>query len=550
MKIPRQPEINIGTAGHVDHGKCLTLENKALVDGHEIDGWDVLSSFGGSAMGESLGLSPIITLGLSGNSLSEVNAFPFIQPYKGVVVKVETESGRRIRATPDHGFLTPTGWKRAAELAENERLLSFDKRFEWDTISSLKSEGYAGFVYDLAVPAVHNFLLSNGIITHNTTLVEAITGKWTSMHSEELRRGITIKVGYADAAIYECPGISPPANFNTDGTCDGKEAKLRRVVSFVDSPGHESLMSVMLSGAAIMDGAVLVIAANEQVPQPQTREHLQALKMIGVKNIVVAQNKVDLVTYNEALNNYNKIVDFLSSYGYRDVPIVPVSAQKRLNIDALIEAIEDAIPTPQRDLNSPPLMQVLRSFDINKPGTEVKDLRGGILGGSLKRGKLKVGDEIEIKPGIPLRDRFKPVRTKVVSLGTSAGLVDEVHPGGLIAIGTPLDPVFTKNDIMVGNYISLPGELPNPTKEIMLKYELFQYIIGLKELVRSERLRTGEALKLNIGTLAVNGVVAEVTNEFIRIELRRPAVAIPGDKVAISRLISERWRLAGMGYVQ
>lgn len=390
-----------------------------------------------------------------------------------------------------------------------------------------------------------------GHVDHGkTTLVEAITGKWTSMHSEELKRGITIKIGYADAAIYECPDLPAPEKFNTEGTCDGKEARLRRVVSFVDSPGHESLMSVMLSGAAVMDGAVLVIAANEPVPQPQTREHLQALKMIGIKNIVVAQNKVDLVTYNEALNNYNKIVDFLSSYGYKDVPIVPISAQKKLNIDALLEAIEENIPTPPRDLNAPPLMQVLRSFDVNKPGTEVKDLKGGVLGGSLKQGRLRVGDEIEIKPGIPFKDKFKPVITKVVSLGTSAGLVDEVYPGGLIAIGTPLDPVFTKNDVMVGNYISAPGHLPNPTKEVMLKYELFPYIIGLKELVRAERLRAGEALKLNIGTLSVLGTAAEVTSEFIRVELKRPAVAIPGDKVAISRLISDRWRLAGMGYIQ
>jgi Translation initiation factor 2, gamma subunit (eIF-2gamma; GTPase) len=126
-------------------------------------------------------------------------------------------------------------------------------------------------------------------------------------------------------------------------------------------------MSVMLSGAALMDGSLLVIAANEPVPQPQTKEHLQALKMIGIKNIVVVQNKVDLVTYDQALNNYNKIVEFLSSFGYNQVPIIPVSAQKKLNVDALLQAIEEYIPTPPRNPDAPALMQVLRSFDINKP---------------------------------------------------------------------------------------------------------------------------------------------------------------------------------------
>jgi len=148
------------------------------------------------------------------------------------------------------------------------------------------------------------------------------------MHSEELKRGITIKIGYADAAIYECPELPEPEKFNTDGNCPKGEARLKRVISFIDSPGHESLMSVMLSGAALMDGSLLVIAANEPVPQPQTKEHLQALKMIGIKNIVVVQNKVDLVTYDQALNNYNKIVEFLSSFGYNQVPIIPVQRRK------------------------------------------------------------------------------------------------------------------------------------------------------------------------------------------------------------------------------
>jgi translation initiation factor 2 subunit 3 len=133
-----------------------------------------------------------------------------------------------------------------------------------------------------------------GHVDHGkTTLLQSITGVWTSGHSEELRRGITIKVGYADAAFYKCKQCPAPNNYSTQPVCGncGGQADFERVVSFVDSPGHESLMANMLSGSALMDGAMLVIAANEHVPQPQTREHLLALQTLGIRQIVLVQIK-------------------------------------------------------------------------------------------------------------------------------------------------------------------------------------------------------------------------------------------------------------------
>ncbi|MCK5261591.1 MAG: GTP-binding protein, partial [Thermoplasmatales archaeon] len=141
-----------------------------------------------------------------------------------------------------------------------------------------------------------------GMIGHvdhgKTTLTQRLTGKWTDEHSEELKRGISIRLGYADAAFYKCPNCDEPQCYTTNKTCPhcNSPCELLRVVSFVDAPGHETLMATMLSGAAIMDGAVLVIAANEQCPQPQTREHLTALEIAGTKNIVIVQNKIDLVS--------------------------------------------------------------------------------------------------------------------------------------------------------------------------------------------------------------------------------------------------------------
>ena len=172
-----------------------------------------------------------------------------------------------------------------------------------------------------------------GVVGHvdhgKTTLVQAITGKWTATHSEELKRGMTIKLGYADGNIAKCPYCEGPEAYTTEPICPrcGSETILLRRVSFVDAPGHEILMATMLSGAALMDGAILVIAANESCPQPQTREHFAALDIVGIRNLVVVQNKVEVVSKEEALKNYEAIRSFLKGTWAEDLPIIPIVQQ-------------------------------------------------------------------------------------------------------------------------------------------------------------------------------------------------------------------------------
>src|ERR1051326_6117571 len=187
---------------------------------------------------------------------------------------------------------------------------------------------------------------NTGMIGHvdhgKTTLTQALTGTWTDVHSEEIKRGISIKLGYADAAFYKYPGKPAPQCFGVrEMSADGVKGELLRTVSFVDAPGHETLMAIMLSGAAIMDGAVLLVAANDKCPQPQTREHLQALEIVGNKNIVVVQNKIDLVSEEQAQKNYKEIQDFLEGTVAEHSPIVPLSAMHEVNVDALVEAIQE-----------------------------------------------------------------------------------------------------------------------------------------------------------------------------------------------------------------
>jgi translation initiation factor 2 subunit 3 len=311
-------------------------------------------------------------------------------------------------------------------------------------------------------------------------------------------------------------------------------------------------MTNMLAGAFLMDGALLVIAANEAVPKPQTREHLQALQMLGMQKIVIAQNKVDLVTDAEAKKNHSQIEKFVQGTVAEDAPIIPISAQQRLNIDALIEALEEVIPTPSRDVNATPLMYVVRSFDVNRPGAEIQGLAGGVLGGSLTRGELKVGEEVELRPGMveERSGRFVPVVTRVSSLQTGAGIADRVGPGGLVAVGTHLDPTYTKGDQMVGSVIGKPGTLPETLEHVTLDVTLLETAVGSAELVKVEKVKLGEVVRLNLGTASTLASATSVRGDVVELDLKKPVSIESGMRAAISRRIAERWRLIGSGVLK
>ncbi|MBS3815123.1 MAG: translation initiation factor IF-2 subunit gamma [Hadesarchaea archaeon] len=395
-----------------------------------------------------------------------------------------------------------------------------------------------------------------GMIGHvdhgKTTLTEALSGTWTDRHSEELRRGVSIRLGYADTVFKKCEKCDTYTVEEKCPSCGGETEAIRRI-SFVDSPGHETLMATMLSGAAIMDGAVLVIAADEPCPQPQTKEHLMGLEIIGVENVVVVQNKIGLVSREEIEENYEQIKDFLSGTKAKDAPIIPISAVHGVNIDKLIEAIEEEIPTPDRDLSKSPRMHIARSFDVNKPGTNAEDLSGGVIGGSLLWGKWEVGDEIEIRPGIKVEEggktRWDPLYSEIISLHTAGKSVETATPGGLIGIGTKLDPSYAKSDSLAGEVVGKPGTLPEPVSEIEIEANLLENVIGMEKEKEVEPLRTNEPLMLNVGTASTVGLVTSARGSTAEMDLKLPICADKGDRVAISRRIKGRWRLIGHGII-
>ena len=387
--------------------------------------------------------------------------------------------------------------------------------------------------------------LNVGVVGHidhgKTTLLSRFTGKFTDTHSEELKRGITIKLGYADATIYKDGN-----KFTTE-----KKGKPVRYISFIDAPGHEMLMATMLSGAAIIDAAILVIAVNEGV-KPQTKEHLMALESKKIQNIIIVQNKIDLVNKEQVLKNYKEIKEFVKGTLAENSPIIPISAQQEINIDKILEEL-CKLEIPKKEINTDPIFLIARSFDINKPGTTIDKLHGGVLGGILKKGKLKVGDEIEIKPGLTIKkanqQTYQTLVTKILSLHKGNKSVAEILPGASISIETALDPFLTKTDSLTGCLIGLKKTLPEISYNIRIKKQFFEEVLGIENHKKVEEIKTKEMLMLNVNTTITVGTVENIQDNEIRLNLKIPVVALKGDNVGIARNIDGHWRLIGWGEV-
>ncbi|KAF2353940.1 Translation initiation factor 2 gamma subunit C-terminal [Trinorchestia longiramus] len=408
-----------------------------------------------------------------------------------------------------------------------------------------------------------------GHVAHGkSTVVKAISGVQTVRFKNELERNITIKLGYANAKLYQCDGVKcpRPGSFISASShkedvfpcihagCSGKY-RLQRHVSFVDCPGHDILMATMLNGAAVMDAALLLIAANESCPQPQTSEHLAAIDIMRLNHILILQNKIDLCRESQLKEQYKKILEFTRGTIAENAPVLPVSAQLKLNIDVVCEYLIKKIPVPKRDFLSPPRLIIIRSFDVNKPGCEVDDLKGGVAGGSILKGVLKVGQEIEVRPGIISRNpdnnkvQCKPIRSRIISLYTETNALQFAVPGGLIGVGTKIDPTLCRADRMVGQVLGAVGTLPGIFTEIVVSYILLTRLLGVKteadkKAAKVDMLNKEEMLMVNIGSLSTGGCVIGVKAEMglAKISLTYPVCTEASEKIALSRRIDQHWR--------
>lgn len=318
-------------------------------------------------------------------------------------------------------------------------------------------------------------------------------------------------------------------------------------------------MATMLNGAAVMDAVFLLIAGNEQCPQPQTAEHLAAIEIMKLNHILILQNKIDLVSQDAAKTQYEQILGFVRGTVAENAPVISISAQLKYNIDVVCEYIVKKVPIPLRDFTCEPKLIIIRSFDVNKPGCEVDDLKGGVAGGSILKGVLKVGQDIEVRPGVVTRNNegnfcCRPIFSKVVSLYAEQNDLQYAVPGGLIGVGTKIDPELCRADRMVGHTLGAVGSLPKIYSTIEISCFLLRRLLGVRTEgrgARVQKLQKGEILMLNIGSLSTGATVSGVKTDpdYARLKLNSPVCTEVGEKIALSRKIEKHWRLIGWGQI-
>jgi len=393
-------------------------------------------------------------------------------------------------------------------------------------------------MYNLEKQPVINIGLLGSVSHGKSTLVKLISGKSTQQHSKEKIRNITMKVGYANAKIW----LSNGELMHTDGD----NSELVHHFSFVDCPGHHELIDTMMAGATVMDGGIVVVAGNlPPASQPQLYQHLLTAKLLGLTNLVFVLNKLDLVNEEIAKERYHELKDFLVKKGFEDdYLIIPMALNLGLNKKYLLEAIMEKFPpnTKNEKYNQELNLTITRSFDLNKPGTIPDKLKGGVVGGSLIFGELKLNDEIEIRPGQVRFDKdkkewiAKPFISKVISLFSEKTSLDSIIPGGLMAVGLEIDPFFTKNDGLKGQILGKKGEMSEIYSEIKIKSEtLEKYKIQNK------------IYHLQIGANSVKGKVKTINKNIVEFILSKPSIINPNNKIFICDKIENVTTIIAVG---
>lgn len=407
------------------------------------------------------------------------------------------------------------------------------------------------------IPRVNIGLI--GHVAHGkTSLVKALTSIKTVKFKKELENNITIKLGYADAIIYKLEDssyISRGLNQNSSG-----QGLLH--ISFIDCPGHESLMSTMIGGTCLMDGVILLIAANEKCPMPQTIEHLKIIEILNIKNIIIVQNKIDLVSRYDAIQNYKSICSFIKGTIAENSPIIPISANLNIGISSLCKYIinkyseninTEIIKNPEIIKNTEIIKNpenkenlyfiIIRSFDINKPGSTIDELLGGVVGGSVVSGRLNK-NRIEIRPGIIYKKNinnklvftYTPIYANVVSIYSEKIDIEYADKSGLVGVGLDIDPSITKSNNLVGHVIGDVGTLP----EVYSKISITFYMCSLVKK---------ELILVNIGSFRTEAIVSKINNNKAILELMIPICCKLESKVLLSKKNTNNWRLNGYGII-
>ena len=372
-----------------------------------------------------------------------------------------------------------------------------------------------------------NIALVGHVANGKTTLVNALTGVNTKRSSSEQKTGRTIKLGYANCVFWQCDKcLEIYSSGQSEKSTDCCNIGMRRkcVVSFIDAPGHHSYIHTMVKGATVVDGAILVTDVRREPMQTQTTEHLAILSILDVRNIIVVQNKADLISPDKCLEHYNLLREELSGTAAEDSVIIPISAINGININVLRKTLLDLCTILQsHPVSKKGIFQIIRSFDINKPGDDIEKLKGGVLGGTVVGNvKYKIGDLVEIRPGLVNKDKsYMPIQTQIVSIFAETESKTETTIGGLYGVGTKLDPSLTRADRLTGNLLGKPDELPEVINEI----EMHITTVDLGKT--KERVTPNKHYKLIIGNVVVDAISKESNKpKSIIMGLMRPICTI------------------------
>jgi translation initiation factor 2 subunit 3 len=396
--------------------------------------------------------------------------------------------------------------------------------------------------------AVVNCGLIGSVSNGKSSTIRCLTGVVTQKHSSEKQRNITIKMGYANAKIYKCSNCEEPNCYQSgpshemERECESCKQNMILVnhISFLDNPGHVSFLSTLLSSRCLMDCNILVEALNSpDLPSHQSMEHINATKISKVPNVMICLNKCDLINKEMAYKNIEKLRDELKNTELCDSPMIPVSATFNINYDVVCSHLAK-IKAPERNFDKTKMI-VVRSFDVNRPGIKIEDMRGGIIGGSVVSGILKIGDRIELRPGYTkqiIQESkkkgkegtkkwvYSPLKGKVLSIKSEENDLQFAICGGLVGVQLDVDPALTHNDGLVGNILTLEGTEQTVFCELAIDCSL------IKE---QYELNVNDKVQLNINAYNTNGEINKIIDGSYVVKLDVPICAIKDEFVTICK---------------
>jgi translation initiation factor 2 subunit 3 len=360
----------------------------------------------------------------------------------------------------------------------------------------------------------------------------------TQRDSREKKRNITIKAGYANIKLWKCESC----NFKYSSSdsllefkceeCD-QNCVLIKTISFADCPGHQELIETMLNSVSLMRGAIVIIAASEPIKQkPQLIQHLIAAKMANLEKLIICMNKCDLVPIDLVRERKAELDALLLKLKIKPCIIIPTSFTHRIGINELVNAIDYYFNDEVIENNNKSIFRITRSFDINQPIIDYSEIKGGCVGGSLMSGKFQIGDEVEINPGILTRTKDgrytnEPIRTKLISFQSNKKDIEEVTPGGLVALLTDIDPFYCKNDSLKSNIVTHVGHSLPVYNELQLQ------VIKIDEFDERWEPKNGDKIFLQIANMSSEARIAKIKNDIMTFQLMKPICIEPDSKILI-----------------